>query len=171
MATQSRRATQGASSDADESGAALPAATTLAEMSRQQMAAAAEAMSVMFSAAQALQQAQMHMGERAALLHRQAAENIRKATTPVELMSIQSTLLVYEFQEAMRYWQELMAASAKAGGQMMRPGQAGEADGAGATSSAATMMGAAMNAAAPMADAFQQMFTAPLKAAAAQQPH
>jgi hypothetical protein len=81
---------------------------------------------------------------------------------------------MYEFQEAMRFWQELLAASAKASGEMLRRTQAQQdpAVSSSAPSAAATMMGAAMNAAGPMADAFQQMFTAPLKAAAAQQqPH
>jgi hypothetical protein len=112
------------------------------------------------------------MGQRAALLHSQAAENLRKASSPVELVSIQSTLVMYEFQEAMRYWQELMSAGAKAGSEMARRAPQADAQDGAATSPGAAMVGAAMSAAAPMADAFQQMFTAPLKAAAqASQAH
>ena len=140
---------------------------SFAEMTRQQMAASAQAMSMWFRAVEALQRAQLHMGQRAALLHSQAAENIRKAGSPMELASIQSTLVVYEMQEAMRYWQELLTAAGGAGGDALRA--ADTASEAKSTSPAAAMMGAAMNAAAPMADAFQQMFTAPLKAA--QHPH
>jgi len=171
MATQTKRSGSASSADADEvTGGVQAAAGTAAEISRQQMAALAEGMSAMFRAAGAIQQAQMQMGERAALLHAQAAENIRKASSPMELLTIQSTLAAYQVQEAVRYWQELSAAVAKAGGQMMRPGQGAEqAGGAADGSAAASMMGAAMNAAAPMADALQQMFTAPLRAAAAQQ--
>ncbi len=173
MATQTKRTGGASSADADEmTGGVQAAAGTAAEIGRQQMAAFAEGLSAMFRAAGAIQQAQLQMGERAALLHSQAAENLRKATSPVELMTIQSTLATYQLQEGMRYWQELSAALAKAGGQMMRPvggaeAAGGSADGAGA----ASMMGAAFTAAAPMADALQQMFTAPLRAAAAQQPH
>ena len=171
MATQSKRGQGSASSDADEVTAGLAGATgTAAEVSRQQLAATADALSVFFRATEAIQQAQLHMGQRAALLHSQAAENIRKATSPMELASIQSTLLIYQMQEGMRYWQELVAATAKASGELMRPAQAQQdaASGASPGNAATSMMGAAMNAAGPMADAFQQMFTAPLKAASAQ---
>lgn len=166
MATQTKRTT-GSSTDADGTTVAQAGATTFAEISRQQMAATAEAMGAWFRSIETMQQAQLHMGQRAALLHSQAAENIRKATSPMELASIQTTLMVYEFQEMVRYWQELSTAAARAGGEALRPAQ--QQDGLGATSPAATMVGAAMNAAAPMAEAFQQMFTAPMKAATAQQ--
>lgn len=170
MASQSKRAQSSASGDADEvSGLTGAAAGTVAEVSRQQLAATAEAFSVFFRATESIQQAQLQMGQRAALLHSQAAENIRKATSPLELASIQSTLVIYQMQEAMRYWQELVAATAKASGELMRPGQAQQEAGGGTANAATSVMGAAMNAAGPMADAFQQMFTAPLKAAAAQQ--
>ena len=171
MASQSKRNSQDTSTDADEAGAGLQnAAVTAAEIGRQQLAATAEAMSTWFRAAEAIQQAQLQMGQRAALLHSQAAENIRKATSPIELATIQSTLVAYQFQETIRYWQELSMAVSKASGQMMRAPQS-PADGAATAGSAtASMMGAAMNAAGPMADAFQQMFTAPLKAAQ-QQAH
>jgi len=167
MASQSKRSQQAASSDADAAASLQGATATLAEISRQQMAAAAETLSVMFRAIEAVQQAQLQMGQRAALLHSQAAENLRKATTPMEVMTIQSTLVAYEFQEALRYWQEFSAAMAKAGGQMMRPAQKAQE---GAGNGPASMMEAAMSAAGPMADAFQQMFNSPLKASASQ-PH
>lgn len=170
MASPSKRAQSSASGDADEAAGLAGAAGTVAEVSRQQLAATAEAFSVFFRATEAIQQAQLQMGQRAALLHSQAAENIRKATSPIELASIQSTLLMYQMQEAMRYWQEMMAATAKASGELMRPGQVQQEAGAGATGAATSVMGAAMNAAGPMADVFQQMFTAPLKAAS-QQAH
>lgn len=171
MATHAKRASQGTAGEAEDTvGGGLAAATSWAELSRQQMAASAEALGALFRAGEAIQRAQLQMGQRAALLHSQAADNIRKASTPMELMTIQSTLAMYEFQEGLRFWQELLAASAKAGGELLRPPTAPPEATAGAPSAAATMMGAAMNAAGPMADAFQQMFAAPLKAAA-QQAH
>jgi hypothetical protein len=169
MANQSKRAASSASSGTDDDGTAPGAAVT--EMARRQLAAGADALGAMFRAAESLQQAQLQMGQRAALLHSQAADNLRKATTPAELVTIQSTLMLYEMQEGMRFWQEFMAAAAKAGSEIMRPPERATATAASAAdgSAAAGMMGAAMNAAAPMADAFQQMFTAPMKAA--QQSH
>ena len=167
MATQARRAAQAAADTADsDGGGLLGAASSLAEVQREQLAAAAQAWSTLFRAGEALQQAQLHMGQRAALLHQQAADNLRKATTPIELVTIQSTLLLYQWQEAARYWQELLGAGAKAGGEMLKP-PAGAQEAAGTSAAPASVMGAAMAAAAPMADAFQQMFTAPMKAAAA----
>ena len=168
MATQARRAAHGAADTADSDGGSglLGAAGSLAEIQREQLAAAAQAWSTLFRAGEALQQAQLHMGQRAALLHQQAADNLRKAATPIELVTIQSTLLLYQWQEAARYWQELLGAGAKAGGEMLKP-PAGTQDTAGSGAAPASVMGAAMAAAAPMADAFQQMFTAPMKAAAA----
>jgi Phasin protein len=170
MATQTKRSTQESSEDPAQAAAAglATAVGTVSEFQRQQLAAGAEVLSHFFRAAEAVQQAQLQMGQRAALLHSQAADNLRKASSPLELASIQSTLVVYEFQEAMRYSQELMAAFAKSSGEMMRPPQVQDPSAAGA-SPAVTMMGAAMNAAAPMADAIQQMFTAPMKAAQASQ--
>jgi len=170
MATQTRRSTHETSEDPSQAAAAgfASAAGTVSEFQRQQLAACAEALSNFFRAAQAVQQAQLQMGQRAALLHSQAADNLRKATSPMELASVQSTLAVYEFQEAMRYGQELAAALTKCGSEMLKPPQGmNEAPAAGAASPAASMMGAAMNAAGPMADAIQQMFTAPMKAAQA----
>jgi hypothetical protein len=167
----SKRNQQGDSNS--ETNTDVNAATSAyAEMARQQMAVAADAMSMMFRAGETLQHAQLQMGQRAALLHSQAADNLRKATSPTELMTIQSTLILYQFQEAMRYWQDLLLAGAKIG-EAGRQAQAdtlsaapgSSADGSAATSAAATMMGAAINAAAPMAEAMQQMFSAPLKAA------
>jgi hypothetical protein len=169
MATQTKRSTHESSEDPAQAAAAglATAVGTVSEFQRQQLAAGAEALCTFFRAAEAVQQAQLQMGQRAALLHSQAADNLRKASSPLELASIQSTLVVYEFQEAMRYGQELVAALAKSSGEMLRPPQAAQGDTTAGASPAATMMGAAMNAAAPMADAIQQMFTAPMKAAQA----
>jgi len=169
MATQTKRSAQETSDDPGQAAVAgfANAVGTVSEFQRQQLAAGAEALSHFFRAAEAVQQAQLQMGQRAALLHSQAADNLRKAGSPLELASIQSTLVVYEFQEAMRYGQELVAAFAKSGGEMLRPAQGAQDSSATGASPAASMMGAAMNAAAPMADAIQQMFTAPMKAAQA----
>ena len=173
MATQTKRNAQGNTGDGADAGAAMAglgaAASTVAEIQRQQLAAGMEALSILFRAGEAVQQAQLQMRQRSALLHSQAADNIRRATSPMEVASIQSTLVMYEVQEAMRYGQELMAAVARSGTDLIKPAPGVQENVAAGASPAASMMGAAMTAAAPMADAFQQFFSAPMKAAQAAQ--
>lgn len=170
MATAGRRngADRADGSSIDDGTAA--AAPHAGELAQRQLVAGAEAMSQLFARYEAMQRAQLHVVERAALLHRQAADNLRKASSPMELASVQGTLLVYQFQEAMRFWQEWMTAATRAGGEVAQGAAAGGTPlGDGAASPAASAMNAAMSAAGPMAEAFQQMFVAPLQAAA--KPH
>lgn len=169
MATSTKRTVADAGDgDLTEAGAG-PAAWQ--DVAQRQLATAAEAASQMFSRVEAMQRTQLQLVERAALLHRQAADNLRKATSPFELASVQGTLWVYQCQEAMRFWQEWMGVLARAGGEAAQAASAarGAAAGDGADAGTTGAMGAAMNAAAPMAEAFQQMFMAPLQAAA--KPH
>jgi len=147
----------------------LNGGTPLSEMSRQQVARSIDWMAAAFRTGEALQQVNVQMSQRAALLHSQAAENARKASSPTELFQIQSTLVMYQWQEMTRYSQELMLASARALGQ---PATAtlGE-QGAGASSNGmGGMTDAALGAAAPMVQAWQQMFTGAV-ADAAQAKH
>ena len=140
-----------------------PSAVALTQMAQRQMAATAEALSVFYAASHRFQRAQLQMAERAALLHQQAAENLRKATTPADLMTVQMTLVGYEWQECMRWWQDLLLASTSTGNELLKGAQAQQAgDSSGPAD--ATFVGTAMHAAAPMVGAFQQMFTAPLNA-------
>lgn len=175
MATQSRRAQHQASTD-DTTQAAQAALSTgfnsVADLTRQQLAFSAETLSAFFRAAEVLQQAQVHMAQRAVLLHRQAAENLRKAETPLEVLSVQANLVTYQFQEGMRFLQEMMVAGAKAGSDAGTRVQEREQDPTSeAASAAAQVMEAAMNAAGPMAQAWQQMFAAPLNGATAAKHH
>lgn len=191
MATQRRtQQHEGNGEEGASAAASLPNPANMvnmagmAEVARQQMLFASHALGVLFRSTEAIYRANMQAGERAALLHGQATENIRKAGTAAELMSVQVTLAVYQGQEATRYWQEVGAAVMGMGSEMMRsvPGASAVAgasataeDGRAAggpavqqaTTAATAMMDAAMSAAAPMADALQQMFTAPLRPAAA----
>lgn len=171
MATQAKRSHDTAADESTETTAALATATgTMNQLYQQQLAAGADVLCSMFRSAEALQQVQLQAAQRLALLHSQAAENLRTATSPMDVASVESTLGIYAFQEAMRYGQELLGALVKSGGEIMRPAQAAQdtATAASATvSPAATLMGAAMTAAVPMADAFQQMFNGQMRAAAA----
>ncbi|MEJ7928535.1 phasin family protein [Ramlibacter sp. AN1015] len=145
-------------SQAPESDTAA-GATAVADMTRQQMASTASTTSAMLRAFDTLQQAQQHMIQRAALLQEQTAERLRNATTPAEVMSIQSTMLVSGMTEFAQYTQELMLASLKAQSEFMRPTETGQ-QGASAVPPSAT----------PLFQAWQAVFSGPLNGAAAR-PH
>ena len=128
------------------------------EMSRHQFARAVDWMAAGFRAAGEVQQVNLQMGERAALLLTQAAENARKAGSPNELVQIQSTLMLYEWQEMTRYSQELMLAFARVAGQ--QPANGAAEHGASSTSKGTSgLADAAIGAAAPMVQAWQQVFS------------
>lgn len=160
------------SSDSRADSAAGAVAAQLPELSRQQFARSVDLMAAAFRAGQAVQQVNLQMSERAALLHSQAAENARKATSPTELLQIQSTLMVYEWQEMTRYSQELVLACSRAVGQ---PAAAvlGEqaASATSGTAKAGGLADAAIGAAGPMVQAWQQMFTAGTQPDGAQAKH
>ncbi|MFL6692982.1 MAG: phasin family protein [Ramlibacter sp.] len=143
--------------------------TPLPELSRQQVARSIDWMAAAFRTGEALQQVNLQMSQRAALLHSQAAENARKATSPTELFQIQSTLAMYQWQEVSRYSQELMLASARAMGQPATT-TLGEQGAAASPGAMGGMTDAALGAAAPMVQAWQQMFTGAV-ADAAQAKH
>lgn len=175
MATQTRRAQTHASTDdaTQTAQAALSAGYgSMADLTRQQLAFSAEALSAFFRATEVLQQAQVQMAQRAALLHRQAAENLRKAETPLEMLSVQANLATYQFQEGMRFLQEMIVAGAKAGSDSGTRVQEREQDAAStAANAAAQVVEAAMTAAGPMAQAWQQMFAGPLNGSATAKHH
>lgn len=161
------------SSDSRGETGATAVAAQWPELSRQQFARSVDLMAAAFRAGQAVQQVNLQMSERAALLHSQAAENARKATSPTELLQIQSTLMVYEWQEATRYSQELLLACSRAVGQPTAAAL-GEQAGNGAASAAAKVGGladAAIGAAGPMVQAWQQMFTPGTQAEGTQAKH
>ena len=152
MASKSARPQDGTTetSRADDTESTNVAASLM----QRQMAVAADWMSGVFRAGERLQQVQMHMAQRAALLHSQAADNIRKATSPADLATIQATLCLYQCQEGMRYMQEVMIECAKVGRQVAD--QLQEARPAPGTE--ATAQADPMDAAAPILQAWQQVF-------------
>jgi hypothetical protein len=155
MATRTGRSTPGDGTEG-ETVNALQAA----DAARQHLVTTAQGMAQFFRTVERFQLAQQHLTQRAALLHSQAADNLRKAASPMELVSIQGTLLMYQWQEGARYWQEVMVASASIG---RDPTESAATDGVmGSPASAAqAATAAAMNAAAPMVQAWQQLFTPP----------
>lgn len=83
----------------------------MSEQARQQLVMASEVSSVMCRAAEALQQIQQHMTQRAALRYQQMAEQMRNANSAAELMAIQSTMVTAGLQEVAQYMQDMTTAT------------------------------------------------------------
>lgn len=155
MASRSASREQATAQTEDpNAGAAAVASTTL-----QQMAGAANAASAMLRVADTFAQTQQHMIQRAALLQDQTADRLRNASSPLELLSIQSSLLMSSWNELAQFSQELMLAALKAQSELVRPGDVA----AGASKAAAANPATA--AASPLLQAWQAVFTAPLNGA------
>jgi hypothetical protein len=88
------------------------------------LAQVAQGTSALLQGAQAFHQVQLQMLQRMALVHQQAAEKLRAATSPSEMVTLQGQLMVQGWQQAMQYGQELMTASMKVQGEML--GKAGQ---------------------------------------------
>jgi len=132
----------------------------MTDVSRQQFAAWADGISTLFRMAEVMQQVQQQMAQRVVLMHQQAAEKIRSANSPAELMAIQSGLMVSGLQEITQYWQEVTLAGAKLQSETMNRTTAQPAAGA-----------SMANAMTPVMQAWQSLFTAPLNGAAGVSSH
>lgn len=107
MATKTTRS----SIDRDQEN--LTGQAALTEQTRHQLTDVAETTSVMYRAAESLQQIHQQLTQRVALRHQQMTERLREANSPADLMTIQATLLTSGIQEAAQYWQDLAAAGLK----------------------------------------------------------
>lgn len=76
---------------------------------RQQLAVAAEGASTVYRGFEALRQVQQQTAHGAARRHAEAAERLRAACLPIEVLAVQSQLLRDDFDDASRYWQQLAA--------------------------------------------------------------
>jgi hypothetical protein len=149
-------ATKGTPRDTAQSSqeAEIAAGTSaLADLTRQQMATSASTASALLRAMDTFQQTQLHMIQRAALLQEQTADRLRNANSPIELLAVQSTVMLSSMSEWAQYTQELMLASLKAQGEFMRPSEQQQS------------VSQAASAAAPLFQAWQSVFTAPLNGA------
>jgi hypothetical protein len=134
----------------------------MADTTRHQLALTEDWMAFMFRASESFQRKQQQFSQRAALMHSQAAENLRHATNPSELACIQSSLRMSWMQEAVRFCQDMMLTGTKLGSETLRRGRS---EAAVANSTSGTMSAtAATNAAAPMIQAWQ-LWTASLNGA------
>ena len=95
----------------DLAGAQESAQNILSEQARQQLVSVSEMSCVMCRAAEALQQVQHHMTQRAALRFEHMADQLRQVHTPAELWAMQSVMLSANFQEMVQYANELGTAT------------------------------------------------------------
>ncbi len=126
----------------------------IADLARQQMANSASTAGAMLRALDTYHQTQQHMIQRAALLQEQTADRLRNANSPIEMVAIQSTVLLSGLSEWAQYTQELMLASLKAQSEFMRPAELQQQSASQAASAAA-----------PLFQAWQSVFTAPMNGA------
>ncbi len=151
MASKTNSRDTATTHDTDLNAGLNAGTTAAADITRQQMATTASTACAMLRAMETFQQTQQHMIQRAALLQEQTADRLRGASTPAELMAIHSTVLLSGFSEMAQYAQELMLASLKAQSEFMRPAEQ-QQQAASSTASAA----------APLFQAWQSVFTAPM---------
>jgi len=130
--------------------------TGTADFARQQLATGVEAAAVLYRAAEAVQQINLQLVQRATLRQQQLAEQLRATSSAAEVMALQASLLSAGLQEATQYWQELAGAAMTLQGDMLRSGQG----------AAPAATGIPVNPIGPAWQAWQTMFTAPLNGAA-----
>lgn len=128
----------------------------IADLTRQHMANTASTAGAMLRALDTYQQTQQHMVQRAAMLQEQTADRLRNVNSPIEMVAIQSTVLLSGLSEWAQYTQELMLASLKAQSEFMRPAELQQQSASQAASAAA-----------PLFQAWQSVFTAPMNSAMA----
>lgn len=151
MASKTNSRDTATTHDTDLNAGLNAGTSAVADITRQQMASTASTACAMLRAMETFQQTQHHLIQRAALLQEQTADRLRSASTPAELMAIHSTVLLSGFSELAQYAQELMLASLKAQSEFMRPAEQ-QQQAASSTASAA----------APLFQAWQSVFTAPM---------
>ncbi|OOG36695.1 phasin family protein [Polaromonas sp. A23] len=98
-------------------GAATP--NFLAELGRQQLAAATDAACAMFRGSEALRTIQQQAAHEASLRHQVAAQKLHGNCAPGDLLAIQSSLLRFDLQGAIQYWQQITTAALQSQIEMM----------------------------------------------------
>jgi hypothetical protein len=91
----------------------------LADLSRQQMSFATEGACALFRSSEAIRLVQQQAAHQASEQYAAAAQKLRGATQPAELLAVQAELLRFDLEEANRYWQKLMTAALQAQTEMM----------------------------------------------------
>jgi len=148
----STRSSTSRSSTDPQSGVDPQAAS---ENARQQFALITQSAETLLRSAEVWQQAQLQFTQRTRSSYHDAAARISQVTHPAELISVQASLLMSSLQQIMQFNVDLMT-----GAMAQQSEAASAAPEAPAVSSAPTNVGLA--AMAPMVQAWQSMFTAPL---------
>lgn len=91
----------------------------LADLSRQQLSFATESASAIFRSSEAIRKVQQQAAHQASEHYAAAAQKLRGASQPADLLAVQSELLRFDLQESSQYWQQLMTAALQAQTEMM----------------------------------------------------
>ena len=91
----------------------------LTDLSRQQMAVAADASCAMLRGVEAMRRIQQEAAQAASARHEAVAGRLRGACTPADMLALQSTLLQADWQSASRYWQDIAGAALETQVEMM----------------------------------------------------
>lgn len=92
----------------------------LADLSRQQLSLATESASALFRSNEAIRKVQQQTAHQAAEHYAAAAQKLRSASQPADLLAVQSDLLRFDLQESSQYWQQFITAALQAQTEMMR---------------------------------------------------
>lgn len=91
----------------------------LADLGRQQLAAATDAACAMFRGSEAMRAIQQQAAHEASLRHQAAAQKLHGSCAPADLLAIQSELLRFDLQGATQYWQQITTAALQSQIEMM----------------------------------------------------
>lgn len=91
----------------------------LADLGRQQLAAATDAACAMFRGSEAMRAIQQQAAHEASLRHQTAAQKLHGGCAPADLLAIQSELLRFDLQGAAQYWQQLTTVALQSQIEMM----------------------------------------------------
>lgn len=91
----------------------------LADLGRQQLAAATDAACAMFRGSEAMRAVQQQAAHEASLRHQAAAKKLHESCAADELLAIQSDLLRFDLQGATRYWQQITTVALQSQIEMM----------------------------------------------------
>ncbi len=91
----------------------------LADLSRQQLSFATESASALFRSSEAIRKVQQQAAHQAAEHYADAAQKLRAASQPADLLAVQSDLLRFDLQESSQYWQQFITAALQAQTEMM----------------------------------------------------
>ena len=111
--------TQKTAAAATVPGDALAPLNYLADLSRQQLAVAAQASCAMFRGIEVMRKVQQEAAHQASVRHESAAHKLHGSIKPVDLLEVQSILLQGDLQSATQYWQQLTAAAMEMQTEMM----------------------------------------------------